>query len=68
MKPEIEGDFELYVVTDVFYRRERGTNQNHPGQNLPNKNPCEQLLRDILYRGFLSGFVYTTKNLGVRDV
>jgi len=38
MNPEIEGDVELYVVTDVFWQR--GTNQNHPRQNLPDKTPA----------------------------
>ena len=44
MKPEIEADIELYVVTDVFYRRIRGTDKNHPGQSLPDKKPREQLI------------------------
>jgi len=43
MKPEIEGDVEHSVVTDVFW-------QKGNGQNLPDKNPCEQL-KETLYRG-----------------
>src|SRR6218665_2908536 len=44
-----------------MYSDRRGTDRNHPGQNLPDKiqksqvkNPCEQL-RENLYRGLLSG-------------
>src|SRR6218665_1086735 len=46
-----------------MYSDRRGTEKNHPGQNLPDKNSRNQL-REILYRGLLSGFVYTTKNWG----
>ena len=45
-----------------MYSDRRGTDKNHPGQNLPDKrqkpsdkNPREQL-RGNLYRGLLSGF------------
>ena len=45
---------------------EGAMDKNHPGQNLPDKNPCEQL-RDFL-QFLLSGFICTTKNWGLRDV
>ena len=38
-----------------MYSDRRGTDKNHPGQSLPDKNPHKQL-RENLYRGFLSGF------------
>jgi len=39
MKPKIESDVWLSVVTDVFWQK--GNGQNHPEQNLPDKKPWQ---------------------------
>ena len=44
-----------------MYSDRRGTDKNHPGQNLPGKNTREQL-RENSYRGFLSGFTDYDQN------
>jgi len=43
-------------------RMGRGTNQNHPGQHLPDKNLCEQLIEIIFVQRIFVRFVCTTKN------
>ena len=56
----------------MYYDR-RGTDKNHPGQNLldkrpPDKSPREQL-RENLYRELLSGFVVLGQlNIGGFDL
>ena len=50
---------------------EGGTDENHSGQNLPDKRPQNPggQLREIFNRGFVRDFcTKPTKNQGIRDV
>src|SRR6218665_878296 len=61
-----------------MYCDRRGTDKNHPGQNLPDKGPLtkppdkipREQLRENLYRGLLSGYFVLglLKIGGFRDV
>ena len=64
MKPKIESDLYLSVVTDVFW---------HPGQNLLDKKtfPGQKLLRTKTnppVKTYVCMYACTTKNWGFRDV
>src|SRR6218665_3339054 len=53
MKTEIEGDVELYVVTDVFYSDRRGNGQKPPWTKPSRQKPLRSIERDFVYgRGF----------------
>jgi len=58
MNPEIEGDVELYVVTDIFWQKGKGNRQKPPRTKPSRQKPPQTIERDLYTGGFVRLCLY----------